>query len=48
MKKTIGILTDIAKLISFISLVMSVVIKTRVLLGLNDLANDDKDEKDGD
>ena len=46
MNKTIKILTDVAKLISFISLVMSVVIKTRTLLGLNN-TSDDKDDKGG-
>ena len=45
MKKYMGILTDIAKLISFISLVMSVVIKTRILLGITErIEKEDKDE----
>ena len=33
-KNVFEFLTDLAKLVSFISLVMTVVIKTRVLLGL--------------
>lgn len=32
--KIISVLIDIAKIISFLSLVMTVVIKTRILLGL--------------
>lgn len=32
--KIMSILIDIAKIISFLSLVMTVVIKTRILLGL--------------
>jgi hypothetical protein len=46
MKKYMSILTDIAKLVSFISLVMSVVIKTRILLGINDKLNDEDKNDD--
>jgi hypothetical protein len=45
-KKLFEVLLFVAKIVSFLSLVMSVVIKTRILLGIhNTIAkNEEKDE----
>ena len=46
--KTIETLTSIGKIVSFLSLVMTVVIKTRILLGLKNPSEDwrNKDKSD--
>ena len=42
MKRAIELLTTVAKIVSFISLVMTVVIKTRVLLGIQHKKDESK------
>lgn len=45
-EKLFSVLLTASKIISFLSLVMTVTIKTRVLLGLSNGVKDEKDEKD--
>jgi hypothetical protein len=48
MKKVMGVLTFVAKIAAFLSLTMSVVIKTRVLLGISNKIKNVEDEDNED